>query len=188
MLLCQVLSNSQFTPRYNSALRCVVVSDCAATRQRLTAQLGEFNWDVRILQSGVAAIAEYHTTRFVGYDVIFMSVDMAILNGELTTRTLVQLGCSVPIFLLTADPDSVDAVGLGAMGAVALPLRMNNLVALFIRSYHIDIGLERAGERAGERGAQIDPQGLQVVTRDVVLFYCYVSHDGNFLYRLFSSD
>ena len=113
-----------------------------------------------------------------------MSVDMAILNGELTTRTLVQLGCSVPIFLLTADPDSVDAVGLGAMGAVALPLRMNNLVALFIRSYHIDIGLERAGER----DIQIDPQGPQVVTRDVTLFYCYVSHDGNFLYRLFSSD
>ena len=184
MFLCQVLSNSQFTPRYNSDLRCVVVSDCAATRQRLTEQLGELNWDVRILQSGVAAIAEYHTTRFVGYDVIFMSVDMAILNGELTTRTLVQLGCSVPIFLLTADPDSVDAVGLGAMGAVALPLRMNNLVALFIRSYHIDIGLERAGER----DIQIDPQGLQVVTRDVVLFYCYVSHDGNFLYRLCSSD
>ena len=127
---------------------------------------------MRILQSGVAAIAEYHTTRFVGYDVIFMSVDMAILNGELATRTLVQLGCSVPIFLLTADPDSVDAVGLGAMGAVSMPLNVDNLVVLFLRSYNRNIGLERDN--------QIDPQGLQVVARDIILFYCYMSHDRNF--------
>jgi len=113
---------------------------------------------VTVLRNGVTAVAQYHRTAFVGFDAIFMSLQMANMGGALTTRALVRMGCTVPIFLVAADPDSVDAVGLGAMGAVSLPLQVADLVELFLFSYRrSNIGLEHE--------VQIESQDLQVVSR-----------------------
>ena len=106
---------------------------------------------------------------------------MTILDGELTTRALVRMGCTVPIFLVAADPDSVDAVGLGAMGAVSLPLEVADLVELFLFSYRSNIGLEHE--------AEIERQDTQVVSRDVILLNYCMCHDKILLsYRLCESD
>ena len=142
---------SQFTPRCNADLQCLVISGCAATCQRLTEQVSAFNWHVTTLQSGVEALAEYSRTRFAGFDVIFMSLELPVIGDAWTTRLLVLSGCAVPIFLLAADPESVDAVGLGAMGAVSVPLRVHNLVALFLRAHRTSV----------ERNSQIERPNLQ---------------------------
>ena len=159
MSLCQAFFNPQSTPRSN-AMNCLIVSDCATTRRRLTATLGSYNWDVTVLHNGVTAVAQYHRTGFVGFDAMFMSLQMANMGGELTTRALVRMGCTVPIFLVAADPDSVDAVGLGAMGAVSLPLQVADLVELFLFAYRRSNLQHRA---------QTESQDTQVVSRDVIL-------------------
>ena len=167
----------QLTQRFNTGLNCLVVSDCSTTRQRLAETLGGYNWNVTVLRDGVTAVTEYHRTAFVGFSVVFISLQMANMGGALTTRALVRMGCTVPIFVVAADPDSVDAVGLGAMGAVSLPLQVADLVELFLFSYRrrSNIGLE----------AQVESQDLQVVSRDVILLYCYIRHDKILLlYRL----
>ena len=135
MSLCRVFFNPQSTPRSNGDLNCLIVSDFVTTRQRLTATLGGYNWDVTVLRDGATAVAQYHRTAFVGFDVVFISLPMANMGGALATRALVRMGCTVPIFLVAADPDSVDAVGLGAMGAVSLPLQVADLVELFLFAY-----------------------------------------------------
>ena len=177
MYVLQVLLNTQLTTRNNTAMNCLIVSDCSTTRQRLTETLGGYNWNVTVLRDGVTAVTEYHRTTFVGFGVVFISLQMANMGGELTTRALVRMGCTVPIFVVAADPDSVDAVGLGAMGAVSLPLQVADLVELFLFSYRrrSNIGLE----------AQVESQDTQVVSRDVILLYYCMRHDQILLlYRL----
>jgi signal transduction histidine kinase/ActR/RegA family two-component response regulator len=123
------------SPAVWAGSRALVVDDNAANRQVMTAVLTSLGLGVTTVDDGEAAVA---AVRDGGFDLVFMDVNMPVMDGLEATRAIRRIeaargGARTPIVALTAsvmahETDRYYEAGMDAV--LAKPIDMAALIAL----------------------------------------------------------
>lgn len=146
-------------PFTGRGLRVLVVDDNEINRRYLEAVLDQYGVDVACVDSGGAALEACRARRF---DVVFMDIHMADMDGIETTRRLraqVPAYRAVPVVAVSADvmgDSGTRFTGQGLDRFVAKPVRGKDLTRLLAELFP-----ERAGQGIAEPAPDPDDGGFR---------------------------
>ncbi|MCF2947693.1 ATP-binding protein [Paraglaciecola aquimarina] len=105
----------------------LLVEDTEINQLLITYHLEKTGAKVWLASNGVEAIEKAMSHSF---DLIFMDIQMPIMDGKEAIKGLHQLGCSIPIYALTAnvmETDIKEYTSMGFAGTLAKPLELDKL-------------------------------------------------------------
>ncbi len=117
-----------------SNLKVLAVEDEPINR-RLIEKIFEktFNLKIEIAENGFEA---YKKAKENDYDVIFLDIQMPVMDGFETLKRLRKAGIKTPIFMLTADAykdTEIKTKKLGANGYITKPINVKNLIGILAK-------------------------------------------------------
>ena len=111
-------------------IRIAIVEDSPENGQQLKSLIERFgrenslDFQFSLFTNGVDFISDY----FPQYDLIFMDIDMPLLNGLETTKILRKLDSSVPlVFVTNLEKYAINGYDVGAIGFIVKPLNYATL-------------------------------------------------------------
>ena len=113
--------------------RVLVVEDNAVNRQVAEGLLRKLGMEVTLVENGAEAIDMVHAQQF---DLIFMDMQMPVMDGLTATRALRAEGCRIPIAGLTANAfasDRADCLAAGMDDFVSKPVTRAKLEETIVR-------------------------------------------------------
>ncbi|MDR2965694.1 MAG: response regulator, partial [Treponema sp.] len=120
-----------------SGKRILIVEDIEINRAILTELLADTNAEFDEAVNGEEAVAKFNASKFYYYDLIFMDVQMPLLDGYEATRRIRSLGRSdaqnVPIIAMTANAYKEDikkAFAAGMNGHLSKPVDINAMMKM----------------------------------------------------------
>jgi DNA-binding response OmpR family regulator len=144
--------------------RVLVIEDDPDVGRLLTLQLAELDCECRLIDDGVAGLAEAQAGR---YDLVVLDLMLPRLDGLQICRRLRAAELQTPILMLTAKSAELDRVlglELGADDYLTKPFSMLELAArvkgVFRRAEHL--AASRAAAAAAPAAARIEVEGLSI--------------------------
>lgn len=114
--------------------KVLLAEDGADNRRLIVRVLNKFGLHVDIVENGQEAVSAL--TKQNSYDLVLMDMQMPIVDGYRATKTLRQLGITIPIVALTAhamDGAKEDCLAAGCDDYAAKPIERNELYAVLVR-------------------------------------------------------
>ena len=110
----------------------LLVDDSELTHKVLKHRFGMFGWTLASVYDGQQAVERFQSDNFAGIDMVLMDLSMPVMDGRRAIRALLEMGCQIPIFVLTAARGNV-TVG-GAAGVLCKPLLVPLLIEQLLRA------------------------------------------------------
>ena len=114
------------------ALHVLLVDDSQLTHKVLKHRFGTLGWTLASAYDGQQAVERFRSDKFAGIDMVLMDLCMPVMDGRRAVGALLEMGCELPIFILTASRGNV-TVG-GAAGVLCKPLLVPLLVEQLLRA------------------------------------------------------
>lgn len=114
--------------REKSDIKILIVEDNDSNY--LLAKIILKEYQTRRAVNGVEAIEQVKGDRF---DVVFMDVNMPVMDGLEATRKIREFNKDIPIFAVTAkafDSDRMDALDAGCNGFITKPINQKELIRI----------------------------------------------------------
>jgi DNA-binding response OmpR family regulator len=181
--------------------RVLVVEDDVDIGRLVTLQLAELGCDCRLVDDGVAALAEAQAGN---YDLVILDLMLPRMDGLEICRRLRQRERYTPILMLTAKSSELDRVlglELGADDYLTKPFSMPELAArvkgVFRRAERLAAQQQQAAAAAPEaqrierdhlvidlvrHEVQVSGQPVELTAKEFELLTCFARHPG----RVFS--
>ena len=145
--------------------RCLVAEDSRVNQLVIQRKMGALGIDVTFVDDGQAAVEQAGTGAF---DLIFMDIEMPIMDGYDATRVLREAGVTTPIVALTARTlkgDDVKCLDAGCNAYLAKPIDRDRLLEILTRyltlaSEHRDAAGPRDESGGTHEGGQAEPAKL----------------------------
>jgi CheY-like chemotaxis protein len=137
-------------------LRLLTVDDSAAVRASLVSCLEPLGFEVDEAENGAAALRMIHAQ---SYDLVFLDINMPVLDGPSLLRILRSQGVTVPVVLVTSSTDRAVAgmaVKLGSHDYLSKPFTPDTVKGTLYRT----LRLEPAPPPPAPRLLVLDPSGL----------------------------
>ena len=117
-------------------LRVLLVDDSKLTHKVLKHRFGMFGWTLASVYDGQQAVERFQSDNFAGIDMVLMELSMPVMDGRRAIRALLEMGCQIPIFVLTAMTSTRDHGPLrGVEGVLHKPLQIPTLVTEMLCAY-----------------------------------------------------
>ncbi len=137
----------------------LAVDDSPSNLQLLEMQLLELGHKVTCAGSGEAALMLVQQSR---YELIFMDIQMGVMDGVAATKEIRAMGVSVPVIGLTAHASSQERmqyIEAGMDNVFIKPVRMDRLRNLFASQRDIESDVVNSRENAGH----IPPRSVSAI-------------------------
>ncbi len=127
----------------------MVAEDCSANQKLMQLLFNKMGLQVTIVENGKQAVDAITTE---SYDIIFMDMQMPVLNGYEATNALREQGVTTPIIALTANAmkeDEQACLDAGCDGYLTKPINRNKLskmMSKYLHSVPIDDGQQVANQ------------------------------------------
>ncbi len=122
--------SANFESKFLENKTVLMADDCVDNQILVEHFLSKFGAQVHSVENGQVAFEKIKDTRYTP-DVILMDYKMPILDGISTTKRLREIGCTVPIILLTADAmkgEKEELLKHGATKYVSKPINWDELL------------------------------------------------------------
>ena len=167
-------------PQVRRSGRVLVVEDNAVNRQVAEGLLQKLGMQVSLAENGAQAIEMVNAQQF---DLIFMDMQMPVMDGLSATRALRAEGCAIPIAGLTANAfasDRADCLAAGMDDFVSKPVTRAKLEEAIVRLLPVAApeAMERAPAEAvdsAQQQALIDELGPEMYQELVQQFHADAS-------------
>ncbi|WP_016955263.1 hybrid sensor histidine kinase/response regulator [Catenovulum agarivorans] len=116
--------------------RVLVAEDNEINQEVITSMLENYNLDVQVAANGLVAT---DTAFKMNFDLIFMDIQMPILDGIEATRKIRESGSQVPIVALTAHTYRTDeklCFDVGMNGFISKPIQPDKLAKVLARFFN----------------------------------------------------
>ncbi len=108
--------------------KILVVDDGNANRRLISLVLGKAKCEIDTCVNGAEALEYIEENE---YDLVFMDMQMPVMDGYTATRTLREKGCEIPIVALTANAmqgDKEKCMDAGCSGFLSKPVNLDELL------------------------------------------------------------
>ncbi len=174
--VADVVARVEQQPQVRRSGRVLVVEDNAVNRQVAQGLLQKLGMDVTLVENGAEAIGMVHAQDF---DLIFMDMQMPVMDGLSATRALRAEGCQIPIAGLTANAfasDRADCLAAGMDHFVSKPVTRAKLEEAIARLLPVAAQPEEAPRPAenvdrAQQQALIDELGQEMYQELVQQFH-----------------
>ena len=114
----------------------LLVDDSQLTHKVLKHRFGTLGWTLASVYDGQQAVERFQSDNFAGIDMVLMDLSMPVMDGRRAIRALLEMGCQIPIFVLTAMTATPDHGPLRGVEAVLhKPLQIPALVTELLCAY-----------------------------------------------------
>lgn len=146
--------------------KVLVVDDGAANRRLISLIMTKAKCEVTTCENGAEAIEHISA---IPFDLVFMDMQMPVMDGYTATRNLRKSGCELPIIALTANAmqgDREKCLDAGCTGFLSKPVNLDDLLSTagkYLRKYlAIFIDDKQVGSKApdtsNEPGTSTSPK------------------------------
>jgi CheY-like chemotaxis protein len=166
----RVLSIERAKPRSGRGVSVLVADDSVHNRMLLQAYLASAQYEVDIVENGAEAVQKVQAGR---YDVVFMDMQMPIMDGYTATRSIraweqSQGRSPLPIIAVTAyalSGDRSKCLDAGCSGYLAKPIKKEALFAAIDEHVHDSRPSREADDAAGESAPTVraDPEISELI-------------------------
>ncbi len=129
-----------------SGYRCLLVEDNELNLEIASEILGLSGIEVETASDGREAVEKFDASPLGYYDIVFMDIQMPVLDGYAATRQIRRLRRSdvdeVPIVAMTAnayEKDVADALAAGMNGHLAKPVEQSKLAAVLCEYLEVKV-------------------------------------------------
>ena len=117
-------------------LRVLLVDDSELVHKVLKHRFGAFGWTLASAYDGQQAVKRFQSDKFAGIDMVLMDLCMPVMDGRRAIGALLEMGCEIPIFVLTAmTAAGGDGALRGVEGVLHKPLQIPTLVSELLCAY-----------------------------------------------------
>jgi CheY-like chemotaxis protein len=127
-------------------MRILVAEDNSINRRVMTQMLANFGYRADLASNGLEAVAAAHRQ---SYDLIFMDVQMPVLDGLMATREIRKRTTSTRIVAMTAtalEENREECLAAGMNDYLTKPVTPESLAAGLRRSW-VELGETRSGDQ-----------------------------------------
>lgn len=165
-LISLKLHNSKNDPNFKSA-KVLIVEDIVINQEIIRIMLSKYGIDTEIANNGAEAV---DLAKVGNYDIIFMDIQMPVMDGYEATRRIRSYNPEIPIIAMTASALSSDikkSLESGMNGHIAKPILRN----LLLDELYKWIGHKISSKDEGHSIVEIDfNKGLDFVDNDKELY------------------